>query len=186
MSKVRRRPRWALFAVFGVLLLIGWFNVRQSQSTVHWGRQLFLHDGRVQIIAVEDAVTLVVEALDDPARQFNGTFRVRLMGIEPPRPDHPHGLQIATDALTRTEAFVRRCPQGVATLIYDRQRFDESETPLAYVFCGDDCLNAELLESGLVRLKQPAGLPSKWMRDLIKISRDPELGGRSTASADSH
>lgn len=171
---VRRRPRWALLAVVAVFVLIGWTNVRHSRSAVGWGRQLFLHEGRVQIVQVEDAVTLVVRALDGPAQQYNGAFRVRLMGLERPTSNDPNETERASQALARTTQFVSQCPDRVAKLIFDRDRFDETETPLAYLFCGDACLNAELLEARVVRLKRSPGLPSKWMRDLIKVAGDPQ------------
>ncbi len=155
-------------------MLVGWINVRQSRSAVGWGRQLFLHEGQVQIVQIEDAVTLVVRALDGPAQQYNGTFRVRLMGLERPMANEPDDRERVSQALERTNQFVRACPDQVVKLVYDRQRFDETETPLAYLFCGDACLNAELLEARVVRLKPSAGLPSKWMRELIKIAGDPQ------------
>ena len=171
---VRRRPRWALLALVVALVLVGWINIRRSQSSVGWGRQLLLHEGQVEIVRVEDAVTLVVHALDGPARQYNGDFRVRLMGLERPTTDDLDARERASRGLERTTQFVNQCPKRVATLIFDRQRFDETETPLAYLFSDDVCLNAELLEARVVRLKTPSGLPSKWMRELIKIAGEPQ------------
>jgi hypothetical protein len=57
-------------------------------------------------------------------------------------------------------------------LIFDRDRFDETK-PVGYLFAVT-LVSCELLEARVVRLKRSAGLPSKWMRDLIKVAGDPQ------------
>jgi hypothetical protein len=170
---VRRRPRWGLIVAVVALALIGWLNVRRSLNDVGWGRQLFLHEGRVQIVKIEDAATMVVRALDGPAEKYNGDFRVRLLGIQRPQDGTPEEKSNAAAALEITKRFVHNCPRQTATIVFDRQRFDETETPLAYLFCGEVFLNAELLRSRSLRLVRYPGMPGKWMRELIKISGEP-------------
>lgn len=170
---VRRRPRWGLITVVFALALIGWLNVRRSLSDVGWGRQLFLHEGRVLILKIEDAATMVVRALDGPASKYNGDFRIRLLGIERPKRGTSEEESKATEAFEISARFVRDCPGQVATVVFDRQRFDETETPLAYLFCGEIFLNAELLQSRKLGLVKYPGMPGKWMRELMKISTEP-------------
>ncbi len=169
---VRRRPRWGLIGGVAILAIIGWINVRRSMSDVGWGRGLFLHEGRVEIVKVEDAVTMVVRALDGPAQKYNGDFRVRLLGIERTKQDAIAEQPYAAGALELTNRFVDRCPQRVAKIVFDHQRFDDTETPIAFLFCGETFLNADLLQSRLVRLQRYPGMPTKWMRELIKVAGD--------------
>lgn len=172
---VRRRPRWGLIGGVAILAIIGWSNVRRSMSDVRWGRELFLLEGRVEIVKVEDAVTLVVRALDGPGRKYNGDFRLRLLGIERLKAEAPDEQPNAARALEVTNRFVEHCPQRVAKIVFDHQRFDDTETPIAFLFCGESFLNAELLQSRLVRLKRYPGMPTKWMRELIKVAGDQTL-----------
>jgi endonuclease YncB( thermonuclease family) len=170
MRIIQRRPRWGLICGLAAVAAVGWWNVRRSQSDVGWGRGLFLHEGPVRIVRVEDPVTLVVRALDGPAAKYNGDFRVRLLAIERLAPPNDSRHSNFKQALAISNRFVEQCPQHTATVAFDWQRFDDTETPLAFVFNGQESLNATLLESGCVQLVRYPGMPSKWMRELIKIA----------------
>lgn len=175
---VRRRPRWFLAATLGCIALIGAINVYWSTSPIRWGRQLFLHEGFVEIVEVEDATSLVVRALDGPAAQFNGTYRVRLLGISRLPVESIEQRDRAIRALELTRQFVDRADRRLY-LVFDRHRFDATETPLAYVLHVEECLNERLLAAGLVELEQPPGLPSKRMRTMIQIAgaAEPQPSG---------
>jgi hypothetical protein len=184
-TMVRRRPRWFLAISMAVIALMGAINIYRSTSPIRWGRQLFLHEGLVEVLQVEDATSLVVRALDGPAAQYNGTFRVRLLGIAQLAAKSIEQRDRADRALQLTRQFVADADRRLY-LVFDRHRFDATETPLAYVVHGEECLNEQLMASGLVELDQPAGLPSKRMRTLIQIAgaaprRDNGLWSQRTA-----
>lgn len=167
----RRRPRWFLLAAVFACLGLAAFQLVRSHSAAGWGRGLFLHEGPMELVQVEDAVTFVVRGLEDPSRRYNGPFRLRLMGVERQAPTE----ETAAAALARTEQLLAPGPGRTVHVVFDRQRFDETETPTGYLFVEGVCLNTELLRKGLVRLKRPAGLPSKSMRDLIQAANEAAL-----------
>jgi hypothetical protein len=173
---IERRPRWGLWLAGFSLLLIGAIQLGRHRTEVAAGRQIFLREGRVQVVRVEDPITLIVRPLDPPASQYSSTYRVRLFGLEArTRPG-----DAAHDAARRwTEGWVAGCRNREVELIYDHQRFDDSETPIAFVFHQTECLNIRLLQMGLARLVRYSGMPSRWSREMIKATAQaPEIVAR--------
>ncbi|MEZ6073003.1 MAG: thermonuclease family protein [Pirellulales bacterium] len=78
--------------------------------------------------------------------------RVRLIGIDTPetvKPDTPPEPWGA-EASAFTKQFVRG---GTVRLEFDRERVDQYDRVLAYVYVDDQMLNEELLRAGLARME---------------------------------
>jgi hypothetical protein len=176
---VRRRVDCKKSTVLLGLIVLAWFGYRRAPSPVGSGRELFLEEGLVRVIRIEDAQTLVVRSLDGPAARNGGDFRLRLCGIRPIDSPERESKSDAARAEAITRRFVDECPQRIVRVVFDGQRFDETETPIAFVYSGKTCLNAELLRAQAVQLVQYPGMPSKRMRELIKVA----AGGLTSSTA---
>ena len=132
----RRLSRRALLPVV-VALFVGlqaWRSCRHERGPQE------LAEGVYPVQRVVDGDTLLLP----------GGARIRLMGVDTPetvKPDHAverWGPE-ATD-------FTRRFVDGRGVrLQFDRERMDQYNRYLAYVWVGDEMLNEELLRAGLAR-----------------------------------
>jgi micrococcal nuclease len=92
----------------------------------------------------------VVRVVDGDTILFAPHMRVRLIGVNAPesvKPDSPVE-PFGPEASQFTREFLRG---GTARLEYDRERVDQFDRQLAYVWVGDKMLNEELLRAGLAR-----------------------------------
>jgi micrococcal nuclease len=92
----------------------------------------------------------VVRVVDGDTVLFAPNMRVRLIGVNAPEsvkpesPIEPWG----PEASQFTREFLAG---GIAQLEFDRERYDQYDRSLAYVWVGDRMLNEELLRAGLAR-----------------------------------
>lgn len=92
----------------------------------------------------------VRRVVDGDTILFEPDLRVRLIGVDAPESVKPESPvePFGPEASQFTKDFLRG---GVARLEYDREKFDQYNRPLAYVWVGDRMLNEELLRAGLAR-----------------------------------
>ncbi|MEF2231112.1 MAG: thermonuclease family protein [Pseudodesulfovibrio sp.] len=88
-----------------------------------------------QFLSVIDGDSLVLEI-------EGRTREVRLIGIDAPEHGQEYGVQAKSQAM-------RLCYGRSLRVEYDRQRKDRYGRLLAYVYCGDRLVNAEMVRSGL-------------------------------------
>ena len=92
----------------------------------------------------------VVRIVDGDTILFAPDMRVRLIGVNAPesvKPDSPVEPW-GPEASEFTREFLAG---GTAQLEFDRERYDQYDRFLAYVWVGDRMLNEELLRAGLAR-----------------------------------
>lgn len=92
----------------------------------------------------------VLRIIDGDTILFAPDLRVRLIGVNAPesvKPDSPIEPW-GPEASQFTREFLRG---GSAQLEFDRERYDQYDRMLAYVWVGDRMLNEELLRAGLAR-----------------------------------
>jgi len=135
----RFRRRWFRALLFWSLLL-ALVAVRLWQSAHGPSAPETLREGIYQVARVVDGDTLLL---------VNGA-RIRLQGLDTPETVKPHHPVEAWGP--EAAAFTRRfVAQGEVRLQFDRERRDRYGRFLAYVWCGDQLLNEELLRAGLAR-----------------------------------
>ena len=88
-----------------------------------------------QFLSVIDGDSLVLE-------MGGRTREVRLIGIDAPE----HGQEYGVQAKSR---IMRLCYGQKVRVEYDKRRKDRYGRTLAYVYCGDEMVNAEMVRSGL-------------------------------------
>jgi micrococcal nuclease len=134
----RFRPlrTWRFWVGWAILLFV---SLRVLYLSRFDDRPSAIEEGNYQVAFVIDGDTLT---LDD------GT-KVRLIGVDTPetggyRPAEPWGKEAT--ALTRK--FIDQV-NGQVRLQFDDERLDKYGRRLAYVWCGDQLLNEELIRAGL-------------------------------------
>ena len=92
----------------------------------------------------------VVRVVDGDTILFAPQMRVRLIGVNAPesvKPDHPVE-PFGPESSQFTRDFLAG---GTARLEFDREKLDQYDRFLAYVWVGNRMLNEELLRAGLAR-----------------------------------
>jgi len=133
-------PGWRNRAIVTALLLLVLVCAR-----------LFAPSSRAPNFTFESAGPFLVErVVDGDTLLLEGGTRVRLIGVDTPesvKPDSP------VEPLGREAAeFTRsRVERQRVTLQYDRERRDQYQRVLAYVYVGEAMLNEELIRAGFSR-----------------------------------
>lgn len=127
----------------------------------------------------------VVRVVDGDTILFAPHMRVRLIGVNAPesvKPDSPVE-RFGPEASAFTREFLAG---GTARLEYDRERVDQYDRYLAYVWVGDKMLNEELLRAGLARWERHfnyAGEKKQRFRDAQDEARKAGRGIWSNSPA---
>ena len=134
-----RRLRWRRWTI---VLLVLCFLALRAQWFAKLAPLQNLTEGEYQVERVIDGDTLLLA---------NGR-RVRLIGVNCPETSHPQrGIEpFGPEAKEFTRRLLDEHAQSV-TLRFDRERFDNYERYLAFVWVGDELLNDALLREGLAR-----------------------------------
>ncbi|HSG05118.1 MAG TPA: thermonuclease family protein [Nitrospiria bacterium] len=104
-----------------------------------------------------DGPVLVIRVIDGDTIELKGGERVRYLGIDAPeRHRRIQGRWVGVEEPFSEEAYVfnRERVEGKGVrLEFDREIRDHYRRLLAYVFVGDEMINEELIEAGLVRVR---------------------------------
>ncbi len=165
--------RTRLILLSAVLLVItARFVTSQSNPEIVTGRQMRLADGPYVVQRIDGPITLLVS----PKMPTNSTadsrpFAVKLASLKVNPSRRPRSRFEHAYELTR---LVRG---GTVYLRFDRQRFDQDQLPIAYVFAQDRLVNAELVACGAAIPKSVPGNSPKLQR-LIRLAAKPADGRR--------
>ena len=134
---VRRRSRIVLILVVALAWLAA---IRGLLTRTPTDELRFDSSGPYRVERVVDGDTLLLSAGE----------RVRLIGVDTPETKHPH---LPPEPLGREASeFTRRFVEGQPVeLRFDRERRDQYDRVLAYVWADDLCLNEELILAGYSR-----------------------------------
>lgn len=103
---------------------------------------------RADVLPVESEFVFVSRVVDGDTLVIEGDRRVRLLGVDTPETRHP-SLPVQPFG-EEASSFTRSTVEGkTVQLVYDRERFDDYQRVLAFVFIGDRFLNEELVRAGL-------------------------------------
>ncbi len=98
--------------------------------------------------ASERQTVRVLRVVDGDTLQIEGEQRVRLLGIDTPETKHPT-LPPQPFGLEATQ-FTKGMVEGkTVELVFDKERFDDYQRILAFVFVDEKFLNEELVAAGL-------------------------------------
>jgi micrococcal nuclease len=145
-------------AVIPLALLLLWIGVRLWTTRDAPGPPAPLPEQAYRVLRVVDGDTLV---LDDSPRT-----RVRLIGVNAPESVKPESPvePFGPEASKFTRDFVAG---GNVRLQFDKERLDQYDRMLAYVWVEDKLLNEELLRAGLARW-EPHYHYSQSMKDRFR------------------
>jgi micrococcal nuclease len=119
----------------------------------------------------------VVRVVDGDTILFAPHIRVRLIGVNAPesvKPDSPVE-PFGPEASQFTREFLRG---GTARLEYDRERVDQYDRQLAYVWVGDKMLNEELLRAGLAHWERHFNYASEKKQRFREAQDEARRAGR--------
>ena len=129
-----------------------------------------LHDGPCRVVRVLHGDTLVI--VQSPS---SNEVTVRLLGVQAPNPA-VDGVKFAEMARTFTAAYLE---EGEVRLVLDNHRLDHDGCYLAYVECGGEQLNCDLLAAGWARYcKVPGNSASldRQLREAASFAQVERLG----------
>jgi len=176
----------ALFALF-IFARTGWQyldvdlpadEANETAATEHGG----LVAGPCEVVRVVDGDTIILrqsavaESLKEPQHrqaQTAAQYRVRLLGIDTPETvKEGTGIQAwGPEATVFTRDFLQR---GLLRVELDKRRIDRFGRSLAYVYVGDELLNAEIVRAGLARV---SAYPGDSLA-ILKLLRQAEAEAR--------
>lgn len=156
---IRRPALQTLIFVAAAIGLLVWMVARSSlrvpegerEVTAAFGgqTQVLLRPGKCQIVRVIDPATLVVRQQDfEGGTDVSRLFRVRLLGVRTPS---------AADRMTENvDAAILRlkdlaAASSEAVIELDKRRIAADGSWLAYVYCGEKLLNAEVIRIGALQ-----------------------------------
>ena len=156
-----RRPALPTLLFFALVVgLVFWTTFRLGSRVPEGEREVaaafggpaevLLRPGRCQIVRVMDAATLLVRQKDfDGQTEVSRLFRVRLLGVKTP-PNVDRAAERDDDpAAHALKALARSSSEAVIDL--DKRRIAADESWLAYVYCGEKLLNAEMIRAGAAK-----------------------------------
>lgn len=132
----------ALFAAFGLIAGKLLFPALSSDTSIPGPP---VHATSVELVRIVDGDTIVVRTTDGREE------RVRYIGMDAPEYDARSGAGQAFGAEAR-DANEALLGNGPFTLALDREHRDRYDRLLAYVYSGDEFVNAQLVRDGLAHV----------------------------------
>ena len=126
---------------------------------------------------LDEAVYRVERVVDGDTLLLTNRARIRLIGVNTPetvRPDHPVELW-GPEAAEFTRRFVDK---GEVRLQFDRERVDDYDRFLAYVWVGDKMLNEELIRAGLGTAVTWFPYSNSMKKRFLRAQKEAKLAGR--------
>ena len=129
-------------------------------------------DQREEISYTADETHRVKRVVDGDTLLLEGGTRVRLLGVDTPETKHPDGRPPEPFGPEATE-FTRRHVEGkVVNLQFDRERRDQFDRVLAYVYRDNWMLNEELIRAGLSRAETRFSYSSAMKRQFKTVEAE--------------
>lgn len=153
-----QRRWWVTLLLVAAVVLLRWFSPappkplpdqRQQPPATAGGEQRDRNDGNSDELVEGDYT--VQRVVDGDTLLLTSGERVRLLAVNSPesvRPDHPVEAW-GEEASDFTRQFIGK--QQVR-LTFDREKFDQHDRYLAYVWVADKLLNEELARAGLAKV----------------------------------
>lgn len=149
-----------------------------SVTVWFWWREESSDSARISPVGDNSAQEAVVtRVIDGDTVLLETGLRVRLLGIDTPETKHPDrpvetgGPQAA--ALLQSLVEGRR-----VRLEFDKHRFDRHGRALAYLFLGDQFINAEIVRAGWSRAETRFPLRSSYKQRLRSAENEARVGRR--------
>lgn len=153
-----RRPQRTIWTILLLLIVFGYQYYMRSQKPQAFS---FEQAGPFHVQRVVDGDTLLLD----------GKTRVRLLGIDTPesvapdRPVEPLGKEASE--------FTRSLVEGRDVMLqYDRERYDQHQRVLAYVFLGDKLINEEIIRAGFSRAETRFNFDSGMKSRFLKAEKE--------------
>jgi len=157
VQRYSRRPYRVLLWVLAVAAVLARFYWMQQQPSA-------------DPEPLGEGVYTVDEVIDGDTLRIGGA-PIRLIGVDCPelRGANSEPERWSREATRFTEAFVA---SGEARLRFDRERIDQYDRYLAYVYVGDELLNEQLVRAGLARARLHYHYSDTMKRLLRKAEED--------------
>ncbi len=120
---------------------------------------------------VDQAEVTILRVIDGDTLLVDGERRVRLLGVNTPETKHPDKPpeRFGEEA----SAFTRQRVEGkLATLVFDRERYDDYHRILAFVFVDGMFLNEELIRAGFSKAETQYSFKSDMKRRFLKAEEE--------------
>ncbi len=167
MSSQSRYRRNTHFKWVGLILLLAWGAYRASVIQQQDGSQSADFED-VKVLRVIDGDTLLIE----------GSRRVRLLGVDTPETKHPR-LPPQPFGAEATEFTKQLVEEKTVRLVFDKERFDDYQRILAFVYIDERSLNEELVLAGLATAETQYPFRSDIKKRLLaaeKIAKEQGIG----------
>ena len=130
---------------------------------------------RPDVLPVASEFVFVSRVVDGDTLVIEGDRRVRLLGVDTPETKHPSlPVQPFGEEASR---FTRRMVEGkTVQLVFDRERFDDFQRVLAFVFIGDRFLNEELVRAGLATAEPQYPYRADFKKRLLLAEQEAQAG----------
>lgn len=135
-------------------------------------------------LSVDSQVVRVVRVVDGDTLLIEGKRRVRLLGVDTPETKHP---EIPPEPFgAEASRFTTKLVEGKnVRLEFDRERYDQYQRILAYVFVDDVFLNEELIRAGFSTAQTQYPYRSDMKRRFLQAEKEARQNGRGIWSAPS-